>query len=106
MLRISQHVVTRKDTIQVADLRSNPLKVTDTPITLRISKHDLFYLVEGSGDNGSTFSPYPDQSGKYELSDDKKSLISVAFGDKFSILYRDDADALHEIAWFGYFKKK
>lgn len=92
--------------VQVTDISTNPLNASATPVILRISKQDLFYLVECSGDNGRTFKPYPDQSGRYELSNDNKSLNSVAFGNNFTILYPGDADAIHETAWFGYFKKK
>ena len=89
---------------QVADFDGRDIKADAVPITLRVTKQDLFYLVEITNKDG-VFVPYPDESGRYELSNDKKCLNSVAFGTKFSIQYMD-ANALHENAWLGYFKKK
>jgi len=89
--------------VQTADINTSEIKSNDVPIKLRISKHDIFYLVEVNRDG--TFVPYPDKSGKYEISEDKKTLNSIAFGPKFSIQYRNNQGVIFENAWLGYFKK-
>jgi len=89
---------------QIADLGGQDVPSGTEPITLRISKQDVFYLVETS-DSGK-YSPYPDKSGRYELAEGSTILVSTAFGSKFSIEYRKSSSTIFENAWFGYFKRK
>lgn len=60
--------------IQATDLKGKDILPENNPIKLRITKQDVFYVVE-IADKNDTIQTYPDQSGRYELSYDKKTYI-------------------------------
>ena len=102
--RVSKSDLFIGEWIQVADVFGYNIQKDEMPWELRISKGEIFYFVEVL-DNGK-YREYPSGNGKYLISDNKKYLINVKWGAKFSIQYRDDSNSLFENAWLGYFKRK